>query len=50
MLRWIRRRVWRFCWGVRVVDLGGSRAFAAGKPALSGALGEFSGTGNLDEW
>ncbi len=28
--------------------LGGSRAFAAGKPALNGALGEFSGSGNLD--
>jgi hypothetical protein len=27
---------------------GSSRAFAAGKPALSGALGEFSGSGNLD--
>ncbi len=25
-----------------------SRAFAAGKPALSGALGDFSGSGNLD--
>ncbi len=25
-----------------------SRAFAAGRPALSGALGNFSGTGNLD--
>jgi hypothetical protein len=28
--------------------LGNSRAFAAGKPALSGALGDFSGSGNLD--
>jgi hypothetical protein len=28
--------------------LGSSRAFAAGKPALSGALGNFSGSGNLD--
>jgi hypothetical protein len=29
-------------------SLGSSRAFAAGKPALSGALGEFSGSDNLD--
>jgi Bacterial Ig-like domain (group 3)/FG-GAP-like repeat/FG-GAP repeat len=28
--------------------LGSSRSFAAGKPALSGALGDFSGLGNLD--
>jgi Bacterial Ig-like domain (group 3)/FG-GAP-like repeat/FG-GAP repeat len=28
--------------------MGGSRAFAAGKPALSGELGHFSGSGNLD--
>ena len=48
MLRWIRRRELRFCLGVRVAGLEGSRAFAAGKPALSGALGDFSGSGNLD--
>ncbi|MBB5328284.1 FG-GAP-like repeat-containing protein [Tunturiibacter gelidoferens] len=29
-------------------NLGSSRAFAAGKPALSGALGEYSGSKNLD--
>jgi Bacterial Ig-like domain (group 3)/FG-GAP-like repeat/FG-GAP repeat len=29
-------------------SLGSSRAFAAGKPALSGTLGEFSGSENLD--
>jgi Bacterial Ig-like domain (group 3)/FG-GAP-like repeat/FG-GAP repeat len=29
--------------------LGNSRAFAAGMPALNGALGDFSGSGNLDE-
>src|SRR6202035_1326458 len=28
--------------------LGSSRAFAAGRPALSGALGNFSGSGELD--
>jgi hypothetical protein len=29
-------------------ELGSSLSFAAGKPALSGALGKFSGSGNLD--
>ena len=48
MLRWTRRRVLRFCWGVSGGSLGSSRAFAAGKPALNGALGDFSGSGNLD--
>jgi hypothetical protein len=33
-------------WGT--VGLGSSKAFAVGKPALSGALGDFSGSGNLD--